>query len=230
MISLETKRWFIHQINGLILIGVMSLLLAIGSNTFRKDPIPWTDKPRLLKAGDNFPYVPLPTTKMSGDLSYLGLPQDKEMVTIEDIQADLLVLEVLNVFCFPCQTQALSLSKVYKLIEERPELKGKIKILGVALGNTKEVVEGFMNDYGLVFPVIPDPTLRVEKIIGPGIHTPFSLFIKRDASGALRLVAATHNGAIDDPRTIFHGLVSILKLEPGVITTANFFEKSQTEY
>ena len=230
MISLETKRWFIHQINGLILIVMMSLLLAIGSNTFRKDPIPWTDKPRLLKAGDNHPYIPLPTNKMVGDLSYLGLPQDKEMVTIEDVQADLLVLEVLNAFCFPCQTQALSLSKVYKMIEESPGLKGKVKILGVALGNTREVVDGFMDDYGLVFPVIPDPSLRSEKIFGPGIHTPFSLFIKRDTQGTLRLVAATHNGAIDDPQTIFNGIVSILKLEPGVITSGNLFEKSQTEY
>ncbi len=223
MISFETKRWLIHQINGLILIGIISFLLAIGTNSFRKDPVPWIDKPRLLKAGDNFPYVPLPTTKISGDINYLGLPQNKEMVTIEDIQADLLVLEVLNVFCFPCQTQALSLNKVYKMIEKRPDLKGRIKILGVALGNTKEVLEGFMNDYGLVFPVIPDPTVRAEKIIGPGIHTPFSLFIKRDALGKLRLVAATHNGAIDDPQKIFHGLVSILDLEPGVATTDNLF-------
>ncbi len=224
MITLETKRWFIHQLNGLILIVIISFLLAIGTNFFRKAPVPWIDKPRLLKAGDNFPYVPLPITKMSGNLNYLGLPQDKEMVTIEDIQADLLVLEVLNVFCFPCQTQTLSLSKVYQMIEERPEFKGRIKILGVALGNTKEVVEGFMNDYGLVFPVIPDPTVRAEKIIGPGIHTPFSLFIKRDTSGKLRLVAATHNGAIDDPLKIFHGLVSIMKMEPGITTTDNLFE------
>jgi len=225
MISLETKRWFIDQLNAVILIGMLSLLLAIGTNTFRKEPIPWIDKPRILKAGDFFPYVPLPTTKMSGNLNYLGLPQDKEMVTIEDVQADLLVLEVLNAFCFPCQTQALSLSKVYKMIEERPDLKGRIKILVVALGNTKEVVEGFMNDYELGFPIIPDPTARGEKIIGPGIHTPFSLFIKRDAQGRLRLVAATHNGAIDDPQTVFRGLVSILKLKPGIDTTDNFFEK-----
>jgi hypothetical protein len=116
------------------------------------------------------------------------------------------------------------------MIEESPDLKGKVKILGVALGNTREVVDGFMEDYGLVFPVIPDPSLRTEKIIGPGIHTPFSLFIKRDVSGTLRLVAATHNGAIDDPQTIFDGIVSILKLEPGVIATDNLFERSRTGY
>ena len=110
------------------------------------------------------------------------------------------------------------------MIEEKPNLKGRIKILGVALGNTKEVLDGFMNDYGLVFPVIPDPRARVEKIIGPGIHTPFSLFIKRDAMGKLRFVAATHNGAIDDPRKVFDGLISILQLEPGVAVTENLFD------
>jgi len=227
MISLETKKWIIYQLYGLIIISLLSIFLALGSNSLRKEPVPWIDKPHILKAGDFFPYVPLPTAKMSGNLTYLGLPQNKEMVTIEDVQADLLVLEVLNVFCFPCQTQAMSLSKVYKMIEERPDLEGRIKMLGVALGNTKEVVEGFMNDYGLEFPVIPDPTARGEKIIGPGIHTPFSLFIKRDAQGKLRLVAATHNGAIDDPQTVFHGLLEILKLKPGVATTDNLFEKAR---
>ena len=226
MISSEAKKWFIQQANGLILISVISVFLALGTNTCRKEPIAWIDEPRLLKAGDNFPYVPLPITKMSGNLDYLGLPQNKDVVTIEDVQADLLVLEVLNVFCFPCQTQALTLNKVHKMIGKSPELEGRIKILGVALGNTKEVVDGFMKDYGLVFPVIPDPTARGEKIIGPGIHTPFSLFIKRDAQGKLRLVAATHNGAVDDPLTVFRGLVAILNLKPGIVTTDNLFKKS----
>lgn len=224
MMRLETKIWIFHQLKGFVCIGLISLLLAIGMNTLRKNPIPWIDRPRLLKAGDYFPYVPLPITKMSGDLNYLGLPKDKEIVTIDDVQADLLVMEVLNVFCFPCQTQALSLNKAYHMIEQRPDLKGRIKILGVAFGNTKQVVEGFMDDYGMVFPVIPDPNIRSEKIIGPGIHTPFSLFIKRDAMGKLRLVAATHNGAIDDPQKVFHGLISILELEPGVAITENLFD------
>ncbi len=202
---------------------MLGLLFAIGSNVIRKDSIPWIDQRRLLKTGDNYPYVPLPTTKISGNRNYLGLPKNKNIVTTEDIKADLLIIEVLNVFCFPCQTQALSFSQVYKMIEERPDLKKRIKIMGIALGNTKVVVEGFMDDYGLVFPVIPDPTLHAEKIIGPGIHTPFSLFIKRDSLGRLRLVAATHNGAIEDPKLIFEGLLKILELDVGVTTNEDLF-------
>ncbi len=227
MISLETKKWFFHQFMGLCLICILGLFFAIGSNIIRKDSIPWVEKRLLLKTGDNYPYVPLPTTKISGNRNYLGLPEDKDIVTTEDIKADLLIIEVLNVFCFPCQTQALSFSQVYKMIEDSPELKKKIKIMGIALGNTKEVVESFMDDYGLAFPVIPDPTLHAEKIIGPGIHTPFSLFIKRDSLGRLRLVAATHNGAIEDPKLIFEGLTKLLTLEPGITTKEKLFGTSE---
>jgi peroxiredoxin len=134
-----------------------------------------------------------------------------------------LLIEVLNVFCFPCQTHALALSKAYEIIEDRQDLKGKIKIIGVALGNTKEAVDTFMSDYGLAFPVVSDPELLAEKIIGPGIHTPFSLFIRRDTSGKLGLVVETHDAAIEDPNILLNGLVKLLRMEPGSINFEELF-------
>jgi peroxiredoxin len=206
-----------------MLIGAVSLTLAIGVNMFRNDPIPWVEKRRLLKPGDHFPYVPLSTAEIPEHRSYLGLPPDKDIVTIADVQTDLLLIEVLNVFCFPCQTHALALSKAYEIIEDRQDLKGKIKIIGVALGNTKEAVDTFMSDYGLAFPVVSDPELLAEKIIGPGIHTPFSLFIRRDTSGKLGLVVGTHDAAIEDPNILLNGLVKLLRMEPGSINFEELF-------
>jgi hypothetical protein len=224
----DTKTWLIYQLKGLILIGVMSLILSAGTNMFRMDPIPWVEKRRLLKAGDRFPYVPLSAPEVPGLQKYLGIPPGKEVVTIVDVQAELLVIEVLNVFCFPCQSQSLALNKAYQMIEERPDLKDRIKIIGVALGNTKEVSEGFAKDYGLAFPVIPDRELRTEKIIGPGIHTPFSLFVRRDASGKLGLVAGTHEGPIEDPQVLFDGLLTLLKTEPGAVNLDELFRNGSS--
>lgn len=222
----DTRKWLIYQLKGLTLIGVMSLILSVGTNMFRSNPLPWVEKRRLLKAGDRFPYADLSSFEIPAFKDYLGIPPGKGMITIGDIQAELLVIEFLNVFCFPCQTHSLALNKAYKMIEDRPDLKDQIKIIGVALGNTKEVSDRFVKDYGLVFPVIPDRENRSEKIIGPGILTPFSLFIRRDDSGKLGLVAGTHEGPIEDPQILFDGLLTLLKMEHGGINRKELFRNS----
>ena len=127
------------------------------------------------------------------------------------------MFEVLNAFCFPSQTHALTLTKTYQLIEGRTDLKGKIKILGVALGNTETITEIFINDYGIAFPVISDPGALAEKILGPGIHVPFTLFIRRDDSGKPGLVVKTHTGAIEDPGVLLNTLNDLLIMKPGAV-------------
>ncbi len=223
MLTTNAGAWFIHQLKGLCLITAISLTMAAGTNTIRDDPIPWVEKCRLLKAGDKFPYFPLPSAEIPGFRNYLGLPPDKEIITIEDIQAELLVFEVLNAFCFPCQTQALTLNKVHKIIEGRSDLKGRIKIIGVALGNTKMIVEDFVDDYGLVFPIVSDPEALSEKRLGPGINTPFSLFIRPYASGELKMVAKTYDKAVEDPNVLIDDLTELLKMEPGSVNPNDLF-------
>jgi peroxiredoxin len=205
--------------------GAVSLFLAVSVNMLRSDRLPWVYERRMLQAGDMFPFVPVPAPKNPAQGSYLGLPPDKKMVTIADVQADLLVLEVLNVYCFPCQSQALALNDVHKLIEMRPHLKGRIKILGVALWNTREQVEEFRKEYGILFPVMSDPEGNAEAIIGPGIYTPFSLYIRRNASGHLGLIIGTYEGAIENRQVLFDGLLALLMKDPGSINFNKLFRQ-----
>lgn len=221
---MATRIWLYHQFKGLVLISAISLILAAGTNMFRSDPIAWVEKRRVLKAGDKFPYVPFPSSHISGYRDYLGLSTDKEIITISEFKTDLLVVEVLNVFCFPCQTQSLVLNNLRQVIENRPDLKNRIKIMGVALGNTKEVVEGFVNEYELGFPVIPDPEARSEKIVGPGIYTPFAVFIRLDVSEKNGLVVGTHAGPIEDPQIMLEGLITLLEAKPGSVEMEKLFK------
>ncbi len=223
----QTRSWLIYQFKGLILITGISVILAVSTNSFRTDRMPWVEKRRLLKSGDRFPYVPLTAGGLLQYGDYVGFPKDKEILTIADIQADLLVIEVLNTFCFPCQSQVFILNKVYKMIENSPDLRGRIKIIGIALGNTKAALDDFIVDYGLAFPVVPDPDLRAEKVIGPDIHTPFSLFIRRDASGELGLVAATHDGVFESAEVLFRAMKTLLETQPGTVDLKALFHDTQ---
>jgi peroxiredoxin len=221
----HTRAWLRSQLMGLIVILMISTFFALGVNMIRRDPLPWIYERKMLRAGDMFPFVPVPAPGDPIHRKYLGLPPGKEMVTIADVQADLLVLEILNVYCFPCQSQALALNDVYKLIEMRPHLKGRIKILGVAFRNTMEQVREFIKEYGILFPVMPDPEGNAEALIGPGIYTPLSLYIRRNASGTLGLIIGTHEGPVEDRQVLFDGLVTLLMKGAGAVNFDELFKK-----
>jgi peroxiredoxin len=210
----DSRAWLIQQLKGLVLIGALSLLLAISVNAFRRDGIPWVDTRRMMKAGDTLPHFPIPPPADPTVRKYLGLPSDKETTTISSVQADLLVMEVLNVYCFACQSQALAFNDVYQLIQKRPELRKRIKLIGVAIGNNQEEADDFRREYGLSFPVIPDSEGLSSRLMGPDLPPPFSVYVRRDASGKLGLVIGTHEGVIEDQRILFDGLVKILDMEP----------------
>jgi peroxiredoxin len=210
----DSRAWLIQQLKGLILIGVLSLLLAIGVNAFRKDPIPWVDYRRPVRAGDLLPHLPMHPSKDASQRKYLGLPSNQQVVPIADAKADLLVIELLNIYCFACQTQALAFNHVFESINRRPDLKGRIKIVGLAVGNTDEEVEDFRKEYGLKFPVIADVDRNAPRFLGPDQPPPFSLYVRKNAAGKLGLVIGTHEGVVEDQRFLFDGLVKLLKIGP----------------
>jgi peroxiredoxin len=168
----------------------------------------------MLRAGDLFPHFPVNSGKDPFQWKYLGFPPGQREVSITDAQADLLVMEVLNVYCFACQSQALAFNQVFRLIQKSPELNGRIKIVGVAIGNTDEEAEDFRSQYGLKFPVIADSAARAAKLIGPDLSPPFSVYICRDASGKLVRVVKTHERVVEHSEILFQDLVKLLTAEP----------------
>jgi len=219
----DSRAWLRHEVKGLILIGALSLLLAISVNAFRKDRIPWVDHRHTIRAGDVLPYFPVFPAQDPFPRKYLGLPPGQEVVPITSAQADLLVIEVLNVYCFTCQSQALAFNQVSKWIDKRPELKRRIKFVGLAIGNTDEEVDYFRKEYGLKFPVIADVDGHVPQLLGPDLPPPFSVYVRRDPSGKLGPVMATHEGVVEDPQTLFDALVKLLNAESGTTRMSKLF-------
>jgi len=210
----DSRAWLIQQMKGLIVIGVLSLLLAICVNAFRKDRIPWVDHRRALRAGDALPHLLVYPAEDPVRWRYLGLPPDQKVVPLSDARADLLVMELLNIYCFACQSQALAFNHVFELIEKKPELKGRIKIVGFAVGNTGEEAEDFRKEYGLKFPVIADVDRHAPQLLGPDVLPPFSLYIRRDGAGKLTKVMATQVGVVEDPQILFDHLIELLAMKP----------------
>ena len=187
-----------------VLVALIPLLFF---QCYLSSPVQSQEKP-LIKTGDYFPEIPLQTPSNPAERIYLGLPEGKTF-TFRDIKAELVLVEMLSVYCASCQAQAPSYNKLYDLIEKDPKSKGRIKMLGIAVGNGDLEIADFRQRYKIPYPIVPDPQFVIHAATG-GSRTPFSIFVRQDSSTGKGLVTATHLGTDHEYERLFTHLVSLI--------------------
>ena len=89
-----------------ILCFTIFIFLILASETARGQRV------RPLIAGEEFPSITPDFELPAEDLDYLGL-SNKEKFSFQKINADLILLEILNVYCPNCEAQAPIFNKLY---------------------------------------------------------------------------------------------------------------------
>ncbi len=147
------------------------------------------------KPGDTLPTIVLKSQLLTEEVSYLGIPapvSSEQALRISDISAEIIIIEFLNTHCTSCRAQAPLMNKVYTNIGKNPAFKNKVKIIGIAAGNSPREVARFRQERGILFPIIADPDFRAYDLIGEPGGTPYTLVVKKRAN---RLVVHyTHMG------------------------------------
>lgn len=149
----------------------------------------------LIQVGDKFPMTVLVSPKEKDYRDYLGLT-DKAGFYLKEINADVMIVEFLNKYCYHCQRQAYLMNRVYKAIKKDPEMRGKVKILGIGVGNNQIQLEHFRQEKRIPFPLIPDKNFVAFEKIGYPEGTPFTIIVKRK-NGEF-VVKDTHLGMIEN--------------------------------
>ena len=133
----------------------------------------------------------------AGDREYLGLDDEKEKISLGQIDAEILIVEIFSMYCPHCQKEAPAINELYRIIEQDKDLKGKIKLIGLGTGNTLFEVNTFRNAYAVPFPLLPDPDFIIHKALGE-VRTPYFIVIKNNKGGSHRVVYSKV-GSIGDP-------------------------------
>lgn len=154
--------------------------------------------------GDSFPTLTLPVPADATDAAYLGV-SGKQIFSPTHLAADLLVVEMLNVHCPHCQMQTASYNELFKLIQQDDSTRGRILMLGLAIGNVPEEVAAFRQAFRVPFPVLPDRHFDAWRAIG-GTATPFTIYVRLDPTGGAPLVVGTHLGLNTHYQQVFHEL------------------------
>jgi hypothetical protein len=130
---------------------------------------------------------------------YLGFKKRTHKFRLADIDADYVLLDVIDGQCARCQHMAPKMRRVYRLID-KGGLSGRIKVLGVATGNSLFVSMLFKDRYELPFPMVPDPLalarsrLEIEK-------TPHVALVRLRPDGPE--VVLSEHGVFESPEAFF---------------------------
>ena len=143
----------------------------------------------------SFPTVELPLPQGDADKSYLGVSGTGNF-QIGQIKAPVLIIEVFSFYCPHCQRSAAQVNELYQEIEGRREMKGKIKMIGLGVGNSLYEVNSFRERYRVPFPLIPDQSMEVAELLGVR-GTPTFIVVKLDGKGSQEQVYFKEGGFQD---------------------------------
>jgi peroxiredoxin len=145
--------------------------------------------------GGVLPEINLSVPKESAYQEYLGLVS-KGQFTIPQIKADVVLVEFFSMYCPYCQNEAPTVNKLYNKIEKNSNLKNRIKLIGIGVGNSAYEVSIFRKKYEINFPLFPDADFSIHKILGE-VRTPYFIGVRIMKDGSHSIIYSKLGGIGD---------------------------------
>lgn len=155
---------------------------GMNSNSGCPTGLPLRSSPELLNATT----LKIPAPKNAEDKVRLGLSKDAETFTLAELDADLLLILVFDMYCHVCRQSAENMNWLVQEIESNPTIKD-VKILGLGRGDTDFEVQTFKKKLGLDFPAASDRDKKVTDAMGAR-RTPAGYLLCRK-TGEYRIIS-----------------------------------------
>jgi thiol-disulfide isomerase/thioredoxin len=143
--------------------------------------------------GEMFPELRPSVPENPDHRNYLGL-SGRQSFTVGDIDAEVVVIEIFNMYCPHCQREAPNINAFYQRVEQSPRLRGRVKVIGIGVGNSPFEVDHFRKTYEVPFPLFPDPDYSIHQALGE-VRTPYFFGVKPDAGGGARVFFSRLGGS-----------------------------------
>jgi len=157
-----------------------------------------------LAVGQPFPDVALSPPLTEGEAKELGIDPKAKSVTAAHFKAQAVILVVYSMYCPFCQREAPELNTMHQTIKDNG-LSDRLKIVGLAAGNSPFEVNVFREKYAITFPLLPDKDFVGHKALGQ-VGTPFYYVLKREGNGFT--IVDAHLGRVSSPHAFLGEVIT----------------------
>ncbi len=95
---------------------------------------------------------------------------------------------------------------MFRELEANPQLKGKVKLIGIGVGNSDFEIESFKKTYNIPFPLFSDGDFAIHQLLGE-VRTPYFIGIRIAPDGSHRVFYSKLGGP-EDARGMLQDLLS----------------------
>jgi hypothetical protein len=166
-----------------IAIITISLMIVCFTSGFCGDKIPQKDS--------QLPVLHLDTPADQRDRDYLGISAKKQF-ELADVQAGLIMLEVIGVYCPQCHKQRPHINRLFHRVQKDSGLSDRIKFIGLAAGATPMETAFLVKEKNIPYPVVSDEQFTTHQLLG-NPRTPFNMVVTKQGR-----VLWTHLGIIEN--------------------------------
>lgn len=160
-----------------------------------------------LNVGDPFPDFTVANTLSKAQSDYLKVPPDSP-IQLSAIPYDVIVVEFLNVYCHTCRLQVGIFNELKQAIAADPDLRGRVCLLGLAVGNSVEEIETFKEEFGPQYPILSDQDKVLFNSTGNTRGTPHTYLVRREEKD---FIVDYHAGGVASPERYLESIRHILR-------------------
>ena len=158
----------------------------------------------------SFPVFELPVPQNDPQKNYLGISGSGKF-KITQIKSPVIIIEVFSMYCPHCQSDAPLVNQLYQAIQARPDLKEKIKIIGIGITNGTYEVDLFRAKYKVPFPLFPDQDMAIGEKLG-SMATPTFIGAKNNHDGTMEEFYFK-SGELHDVNSFLDEIIKLSKLK-----------------
>jgi len=171
-------------------------------------PDAFSSQKTAIQRGNLFPDLPLKVPNDPRNSEYLETKANATF-RLKDLNADLVLVEIMNINCGSCRKQAPVYNKLYDLIESNPDIRGRVKMMSIASGNQDKYIQLYRDHFKVPYPVIEDPKFDMYNAIGR-TPTPLAVYVRIDHENNRGIVAGAHLGFNEDYQQVYKDIRSLL--------------------
>jgi thiol-disulfide isomerase/thioredoxin len=152
----------------------------------------------------SWPAITLPLPSDPVMRHYLGVTEG-DTFTVDDIESEVVVVEIFNMYCPFCQREAPHVNGLFELIDRDADLSRQLKIIGIGVGNSPYEVDYYRRSYSVQFPLFADRNFDIYNKVGR-VRTPHFFILKRNGHRRFR-IAFVHSGGFKTPEAFLAEIV-----------------------